>query len=154
MIKKSDMTISDLFDLCLDRMLIKGEDMEHILLEYPKHKTELEPLLKTAFHLNKSLQVESNTSLKTKILHNVYKSTNQTKNNWFAKFRLSLGLMSILGKRSILAGWKWWQITLLSFIVLLCYILGGLSLGFDNNFLILSSLILSSLIFILYLLFS
>jgi len=55
---KKDQEFSNIFDECLERLLVKGETVEQCLQSYPEQAAELEPLLQTALATQKASVIQ------------------------------------------------------------------------------------------------
>lgn len=59
------------FDMCLERLLARGESLEQCLQDFPEHADELKPLLETALSVKQMSAIQPRPEVKERVRHHL-----------------------------------------------------------------------------------
>ena len=94
----------NIFNECLERVLIQGDTIEQCLADYPGQATELEPLLQTALAAKKTTEIKPRSEFREKARH---------------EFRLALQEMETKRSRGFFNWQPQWATALIAVLILL-----------------------------------
>ena len=113
---KKSRKFNDIFDECLERLLVKGETIEQCLRSYPEQADELKPLLQTALATKKASAIQPHPEFRAK-----------------ARYQFRSALQAVEPKRRLLSfSWQPRWATVVA-IVLVLLLAGGSTLAAAGN---------------------